>query len=257
MKKKLTAVALVVCMLAIMLVGASLAYFTDKTETKNNTFTVGNVKIELTEPKWNENLNGKFVPGSNFAKDPTITVDENSEDCFVFMKLTVNEFNSWLRLNAIRKNCFEYRTDCNEYQGTCQGHMTQDFMEYFTDSDKREDLFDEWFAGINHDDWQIMNSNEIYDTLQRSWAEKYTIPTLDIIIGHKASLKATNKVTLFTSVKMPTDIESKYIEASHFGTQWNIGITGYAIQANNLPDADKDGIIGIADAYAVMSFTAE
>ena len=48
MKKKLTAVALVVCMLAIMLVGASLAYFTDKDE-EVNTFTVGNVKIDLIE----------------------------------------------------------------------------------------------------------------------------------------------------------------------------------------------------------------
>lgn len=50
MKKKLTAVALVVCMLAVMLVGASLAYFTD-TKTATNTFTVGNVKIELLESK--------------------------------------------------------------------------------------------------------------------------------------------------------------------------------------------------------------
>lgn len=238
MKKKLTAVALVVCMLAIMLVGASLAYFTDKTETKENVFTVGNVKIKLDEPNWNENQNGKFVPGSNFAKDPTITVDENSENCFVFMKLTVNEFNSWLRLNAIRKNCFEYRPACNECQGTCQGHMTQDFMQFFTNSDKREALFNEWFAGINHDDWQIMNSNEIYDTLQRSWAEKYTIPTLDIIIGHKESLKAKDKVTLFTSVKMPTDIKSKDIADSHFGTQWKIGITGYAIQKENIETLD-------------------
>ena len=54
MKKKLTAVALVVCMLAIMLVGASLAYFTDKDEA-TNTFVVGNVKIELIEQQRGEN----------------------------------------------------------------------------------------------------------------------------------------------------------------------------------------------------------
>ena len=48
MKKKLTAVALVVCMLAIMLVGASLAYFTD-TDEATNTFTMGNVQIDLEE----------------------------------------------------------------------------------------------------------------------------------------------------------------------------------------------------------------
>lgn len=53
MKKKLTAVALVVCMLAIMLVGASLAYFTDKDEA-TNTFTAGGVKIDLIEQQVNE-----------------------------------------------------------------------------------------------------------------------------------------------------------------------------------------------------------
>ena len=52
MKKKLTAVALVVCMLAIMLVGASLAYFTD-TDEATNTFTAGSVKIDLIEQERN------------------------------------------------------------------------------------------------------------------------------------------------------------------------------------------------------------
>ena len=53
MKKKLTAVALVVCMLAIMLVGASLAYFTD-TKSAENTFTAGGVKIDLIEQQVNK-----------------------------------------------------------------------------------------------------------------------------------------------------------------------------------------------------------
>ena len=48
MKKKLTAIFLCVALVAIAIVGASLAYFTD-TKTAKNTFTVGNVKIELLE----------------------------------------------------------------------------------------------------------------------------------------------------------------------------------------------------------------
>ena len=48
MKKKLTAIFLCVALVAIAVVGASLAYFTD-TKTAENTFTVGNVKIELLE----------------------------------------------------------------------------------------------------------------------------------------------------------------------------------------------------------------
>ncbi len=48
MKKKLTAIFLCVALVAIAIVGASLAYFTD-TKSATNTFTVGNVKIDLIE----------------------------------------------------------------------------------------------------------------------------------------------------------------------------------------------------------------
>lgn len=48
MKKKLTAIFLCVALVAIAIVGASLAYFTDKDEA-TNTFTMGNVKIDLQE----------------------------------------------------------------------------------------------------------------------------------------------------------------------------------------------------------------
>lgn len=48
MKKKITAIFLCVALVAIAITGASLAYFTD-TDAKTNTFTVGNVKIQLLE----------------------------------------------------------------------------------------------------------------------------------------------------------------------------------------------------------------
>ena len=48
MKKKVTALCLCVALLAVAVVGASLAYFTD-TKSATNTFTVGNVKIDLIE----------------------------------------------------------------------------------------------------------------------------------------------------------------------------------------------------------------
>lgn len=48
MKKKITALCLCVALLAVAVVGASLAYFTD-TDNATNTFTVGNVAIDLIE----------------------------------------------------------------------------------------------------------------------------------------------------------------------------------------------------------------
>ena len=47
-KKKILVLALTIAMVAILAVGGSLAYLTDK-ESKTNVFTVGNVQIELLE----------------------------------------------------------------------------------------------------------------------------------------------------------------------------------------------------------------
>ena len=68
MKKKLLVLGLCVALAAIVIAGASLAYFTD-TKSATNTFTVGNVKIDLIESKFhregNDNSGDKSIP------DPT------------------------------------------------------------------------------------------------------------------------------------------------------------------------------------------
>lgn len=57
MKKKITAICLCVALLAIAIVGATLAYFTD-TDKATNTFTVGNVDIQLIEQQRKTDANG-------------------------------------------------------------------------------------------------------------------------------------------------------------------------------------------------------
>lgn len=53
MKKKILAISLVVAMLAVAVIGGTLAYFTD-TDNATNTFAVGNVKIDLIEQQRGE-----------------------------------------------------------------------------------------------------------------------------------------------------------------------------------------------------------
>ena len=75
MKKKLTAIFLCVALVAIAVVGASLAYFTD-TDSATNTFTVGNVKIDLIESKFHRE--GNDNSGDTTIPDPThkVTADD-------------------------------------------------------------------------------------------------------------------------------------------------------------------------------------
>ena len=68
MKKKLTAIFLCIALVAIAIVGASMAYFTD-TKEATNTFTVGNVKIDLIESKYHRE--GNEGSSDTSIKDPT------------------------------------------------------------------------------------------------------------------------------------------------------------------------------------------
>ena len=76
MKKKLLVLGLCVALAAIAIAGASLAYFTD-TKSATNTFTVGNVKIDLIESRFHRE--GNDNSGDTTIPDPThkVTADDN------------------------------------------------------------------------------------------------------------------------------------------------------------------------------------
>ncbi len=89
-KRKILLVAAALCMIAILAVGGTLAYFTDATDVKKNVFTVGNVDITLDEPLWEEQ--GKedapeVYPGEALAKDPTVH-NVGANPCFVRVSVT-------------------------------------------------------------------------------------------------------------------------------------------------------------------------
>ena len=90
MKKTLITIALTV-LAGLCVVGTTLAFLVDKTDPIVNTFTVGNVDIELTETDGNgNNVTGneyKLIPGHTYTKDPTVTVKKGSEACWLFVKV--------------------------------------------------------------------------------------------------------------------------------------------------------------------------
>lgn len=101
---------------ALLLVAAgvfgTLAYLTG-TDTVNNTFTVGNVKITLDEAKVNtdgtpvvgadrvKTNEYHLLPGHTYTKDPTVTVKTGSDASYVRMKVT---FNNASKLMAMLPN---------------------------------------------------------------------------------------------------------------------------------------------------------
>ena len=93
MKKKITLAVICAVLSCVCLIGTTFAWLTDKTGTVTNTFTVGNVDIDLTETT---GATYKMVPGATLAKDPTVIVTGGSEACWLFVKVveTNNTFNT-------------------------------------------------------------------------------------------------------------------------------------------------------------------
>lgn len=94
-----------IAMLALVLalgcaVGGTIAWLTANTDPVVNTFTYGDINIELYEHKYDAATNTlntavevkgvnnyKIVPGKDLPKDPTVKVLADSEACWLFVKV--------------------------------------------------------------------------------------------------------------------------------------------------------------------------
>lgn len=93
-RKRKIALVTTVAILAVIMIGGTLAYFTDRGET-TNVVTFGKVNIELTEPKFEAFTNqtntiNDVYPGQTIEKDPTITVVKDSSEAYIRAKITYN-----------------------------------------------------------------------------------------------------------------------------------------------------------------------
>lgn len=86
--KTLVALLSLVLLLGCSL-GGTLAWLSDSTGPVTNTFTVGDIDITLVETT----TDYKIVPGVDIAKDPKVTVEANSEACWLFVK--IEESANW------------------------------------------------------------------------------------------------------------------------------------------------------------------
>lgn len=184
---KKTTKALAIASGAVVLVAGSvlgtLAFLTDS-EQAVNTFTVGNVQIELLE----KDIDGSdsdgdgdgydlkneyhLYPGATYTKDPTITVEEGSENAYVRMILTVynasgvealggyTEFidgisTDWTAYGGPVENTdnsvsyeFRYKSTVNGESGTLSPLFTKLTVPTDIDGDELKDLVDNGFKMV-------------------------------------------------------------------------------------------------------------
>lgn len=114
--KKILVTLLCAVLLVTGTVAVTVAYLTFTTEVATNTFTVGNVKIILNEAdedkdKYTTDVNYVHGEGANaenrdttnayhvfpngiYNKDPMVSVQKDSEDCFIRMIVTVSDIEA-------------------------------------------------------------------------------------------------------------------------------------------------------------------
>lgn len=95
MKKKLLALILSVAVVASIAAAGTLAYLTSTSDVVTNTFTVGDINIDLkeheykdgvlTETEVTKNEYTRILPGQTLPKDPFVTVKADSEDCWLYV----------------------------------------------------------------------------------------------------------------------------------------------------------------------------
>lgn len=84
---KMFVTMLAVVLLVGCIIGGTVAWLTDQTNPITNTFTYGDINIELTE---STGESYKIIPGVDIEKDPKVTVKANSEDCWLFVKVAAS-----------------------------------------------------------------------------------------------------------------------------------------------------------------------
>lgn len=148
MKKKVVAVCATVALAAVAFGGATLAYFTDTDQVKNN-FTIGDIDIDLyeytdldgngklEERKFQEYLNySNIMPGDEMAKVPVIENESDTNAAYVRVAVVMNNYE---KINKAIDGVYECKggdhSDCKKIDGHC-----------YTDEDMNA-LYDSVFEG--------------------------------------------------------------------------------------------------------------
>ncbi len=216
-KGNVLVLSLCALMIATGSVFGTMAYFTSS-KAVTNTFTIGEVKIELDEARvnqygqllhkdgttlWDSEVHAeadkhervqsndyKLIPGHTYVKDPTVTVSADSESSYVRMLVTVNKKSA---LDAIGIDTLEV------------------------------------FKGYDADKWPLASQKADGDTMVYEFRYYQKVSTADT---EEKELEA-----LFDSIVVPSDITGDQLETLE-GLE--INVAAHAMQADGFADTTNE-----------------
>lgn len=230
MKNAKRVIVLLLC--AVLLVGASvagtLAFLTSQDEV-TNTFTVGNVQINLDEPAVEPetgkvkddksrtedgNKNVRMIPGRTIDKEPTVTVLKDSEDCYVRVKVTVDVSESWTAENAKAAGLM---SDTEQFE-TVFTTWANDFAAKYIKNNA--------MVGFNAENWTVSNPTVNLTEKTITYMLTYRNSITENIVENSTS--DTELAPIFTDVVVPNGLTNAQL-ALLAGME--IKVEAHAIQA--------------------------
>ena len=209
--KKIIAALAASILIVVATVSGTLAYLT-ATETVTNTFTVGNVEIELEEPNWPDTIPEQILPNQVIEKDPQVT-NTGNYGAVVFLKVDVPT-----------KNYTHVADD-----GTV-GELSYKDVVYLRNINSseagslsvHETSFDENWMLLTGDGYSKINTND-------NTGSSYILAYETILEPGKTTTPA------FQNIQIANAIEGAFVHVTQ-----EIGVTAYAIQASDIYEGDSD-----------------
>ena len=250
-KKSFLMAAIAVMLVAVLVVGGTLAYFTD-TKSATNTFTMGNVSIDLKEQQKGENglepfeQNKQLVPGKSNdgnAVSKIVTVTNTSKDnaAWVWVELKIpaylvsNEYPTNESKNALHWNsygCFNVEYNAGNYWKLATSDGIVDADHNVTDP-KMVAVGDGLWNDYKYVGKVTENGTE-YVVIRTTMAK--TLPAGKTSLPCLAQVYMDWRVTMSADGSMYNLPDGRTISTE---LPWNVIVTAYAIQADGFNTVDE------------------
>lgn len=211
---------------ALAITGGAFAFFTS-TQTATNTFTVGDVEVELEEPKWDElpdadddgtpDIAENMTPGQVVPKNPTIT-NVGTIDAYGFVKVVIPYEN----VSAIDENGNQVAAADNE-------------LFQLLDTANAVGINAGWVEITGEVDGITYPYK---DTANKTVSHIYAYASATAM----TAIEAGEAVSPFDAVKF-----SAVTEGAFEGQDLDVVVTTYAVQTTNL------GVTAPADVWEVVN----
>ena len=189
---------------AVLLVGSSFAFFMDK-ESVTNPFTVGNVKITVTEEHFDKTTATDITPNKVIPKDPVVT-NTGVNDVYAFVSVKVPKAN----------------VETANADGTLNAANNQDLFTYKV-----------------NDNWKLIKTNDADDHTEYIYAYSDADGSLKKLAKSEKTNAVFDNVKFInivdeqqSGVNLNIDVDGIGIQTADLGTDNPLQIYNIAVKQN-------------------------